>query len=151
MRLSFSILMWCVMFFFSSLSFSATETVEAQAQEPFLTSYYNFSKAGLTYYKGTAYIWVKTKAPKDWPARECDDELDRIHCRAETGYFALPSDAVIFDGKKRLKYIRNGRYVTLAKLEGFPFFKTWEMENNVQITVEDYFPAASLVISNLEE
>src|SRR3990167_3122637 len=81
MRLSFSILMCAVIFFFSSLTFSATETVEAQPQEPFLTSYYNFSRTGLTYYKGIAYIWVKTKAPEDWPARDCDHELDRIHCR----------------------------------------------------------------------
>ncbi|MBI3018584.1 MAG: hypothetical protein HYY61_01640 [Deltaproteobacteria bacterium] len=151
MCLSFQKYVFLGILLFSWPSLAAIETVESQPQEPFLTSFYNFSKAGLTTHKGIAYLWVQTKAPEDWPARDCDHELDRIHCRTETGYFALPSDAVIFDGEKRLKYIRNGRTLTIAKLEGFPFFKTWEMENNIHITVGDYLESATLVISDLEE
>ncbi len=132
--------------FMSHSLFATTDTVLATAQAPTLTPYYLFHDAGLTYKNGVAYIWVIVKAPEGWPARDCDHEWDRIHCRFETGYFALPHDSVIFDGNKRLKYIGNNQYLTIAKRKNIPFFDTWKINSSAQVQVEEGFNSAGILV-----
>lgn len=44
------------------------------------------------------------------------------YCEHEILRYPLPPDQVIFDGNKRLKYIEDGHYLTIARHDRYPFF-----------------------------
>lgn len=141
-------------FLLTSFLFAGSDTVQAVVQEPLVSSLYTLTQAGITYEDGNAYIWIEAKAPEeDFPVRRCSDEDRRrsqVHCLYQYGSFLLPQDSVIFDGRKRLKYIRDGHYITIAKLEGVPFFKKWKVYDNVTFSVDEYFEDAGMIVTDPE-
>jgi hypothetical protein len=124
-----------------------------------LTAYYTIVDSWITYNNGIAYIGIDTQGdcrgyyipdchdhfypPHHW--RECRD-VRRVDCRNERGYFKLPADKIIYDGKKRLKYIENGKYLTVAKWSRIPLFGGWKLRDYVKIAVDRDLLEASLLI-----
>ncbi len=130
-----------------------------------LTAYYTIVDSWITYKNGIAYIGIDTQGdcrgyyipdchdhfyPPHHPWRECR-EVRRVDCRNERGYFALPADKIIYDGKKRLKYIENGKHLTIAKWSRIPLFGGWKLRDYVKIAVGRDFLEASLLIFEPEE
>lgn len=154
----FSAVVVCV--FVSVSEAKVPHRVTAQIEGAYLTPYYTITNSWVTYDKGIAYIGIDTQGdcrthyipkcydhfdPPNYRWHECYD-VPHVYCRNERGYFALPVDKIIYDGKTRLKYIENGSYVTIARWEGIPFFKSWHLRDHVKIAVGPDLLEASLLI-----
>ena len=146
--------------FLGSTSFAALHEVTASLEGAPMTAYYSIVGSGLTVDDGQAYVWVETQGdcywtyrprcnnhpyPPDGAWRDCYDE-PHMDCRYQTGYFKLNPEDVASDGNKRIKFVREGRYLTIAKRHGFPLFVSYKLRGNTSIAVNDTMTEAKLLI-----
>jgi len=139
-----------LMFFVSLNGGAGTIRVEATPEEPWISPLYTLVESNLIFEGENVYVWTKAKAPEDdFPVRDCspkDQEENPVHCRYQYGLFLLSPEDIIYDGNKRLKFVKNGFYITIAKLEGIPLFRKWKLRSNTKIQVGEYFEGATVSI-----
>ena len=148
----------------SSISFAGVHEVSASLEGTPMNAYYSIIGSGVTVDDGQAYVWVETQGdcywtyrprcnnspyPPDGAWRDCYDE-PHMDCRYQTGYFKLPSEDVVWDGAKRLKFVRDGRYLTIAKRHGFPLFVSYKLKSNTAVAVSDLLTEVKLIIKTDE-
>src|SRR3989338_1721897 len=133
----------------------------------FMVPTYDIVHTDLAYDNGVAYIVIDTEGDcRTQPVRRCRDfnstghiydpyreecRIDfELECNHQTGYYPLPTDAVIFDGKTRLKFIRDSQYQTIARwdrLPFFPFVRTLNVRReNVKIGASEDIKEATLFV-----
>ncbi len=77
----------------------------------------------------------------------------KLICNEQTGRFPLPAEDVIFDGKKRFKFIRDGQYLTIGRnnrLWYFPFIREWQLNENAKLHVSNDYMSVTLVVRTPE-
>ncbi|MBI3017944.1 MAG: hypothetical protein HYY62_08170 [Deltaproteobacteria bacterium] len=163
----FLVVVLFVVSFVPVLSLAKSYSVSTKLDEGiFMVPTYDIVHTDLTYEKGIAYIVLDTEGDcRTQPVRRCRDYSAGRHydpffqdcwidfelaCNHQTGYYPLPADAVIFDGKTRLKFIRDGQYQTIARWDRLPFFPFVRELNvrreNVKIGVSKDLKEATLFI-----
>jgi hypothetical protein len=148
----------------NSMAYSSYE-VTGQLEGPKIKADYRMMGASITYAdNGHAYIQVITQGDCRMEHRfRCDSRYDhhrgwndcysgiRQTCNEQTGLYKLPVDAVVFDGDKRLKYVGDGQWLTIARKDRFPFFplvRYWNLRHKyVDVEVSDNYQSAKLIIS----
>lgn len=131
-----------IVFFVSFIStsvFAKWHFVSAKLDEGiFMVPYYHVTHTNLDYDNGVAFIVVHTQGDcRTQPVQRCRNHSPgyghtpswrecwveyEVSCNHQTGYYPLPTDAVIFDGGTRLKFVQDGQYQTIARWDRFPLF-----------------------------
>jgi len=99
---------------------------------PLKPTYYVAKYDVKTHRNNSATIVITTEGDCDpnYASGGCSDLRENGECKSyyhsycehETLYYPLPSDKIIFDGNKRLKYIEHGHAITIASHDRYPYF-----------------------------
>jgi hypothetical protein len=73
------------------------------------------------------------------------------YCNTQKGHFPLPADKIIFDGKKRVKFIGEGNYQTIGR-HNRKWYKlwlgrTWQFTDNVNFNIAKDYSKVTLDIT----
>ena len=134
-----------------SLAHTGMHVISATSQNMPLKPHYYMAKHDVKTHKdGSATVVVTTEGDCEKPAIPfCTDKRDNGECKSyyhhycehETLYYPLPKEQVVFDGKKRLKFVGDGHYITLASHDRHPynpFMREWNFYTTYS-TLEDAY------------
>lgn len=168
------------LFLFSGLGFSANYTVEASNTNTGMLAHYRLIDSHFEMAGGIPTIVAETegdcRVEQVWRCRDyryddhhghwdhdynrhdgyhwhtvCGYESEK-YCSYQTGRYPLPSDQIIFDGKKRIKFIGDGQYQTIGRNNRKWYYawlnREWELiDESVDVEVAPDFSKVSLHIT----
>jgi len=145
-RLGIVVVVFLFSFLYLSASFAETHEVTAEIQGPFMTPHFAITGTGLTVRNNVPHVWVDTEGDCYWSWSRYNES--RLVCQHERGFYPLPSHSIVWDGKKRIKYIGNNKFLTIAKRGSFPLFRHYRMRDNVNIGVTNNLTRVTVIIQD---